>query len=524
MTSLDILNDDVVELNVDGISLIIVKFVWGGIKGNINDQKDLKEALDNMNSNVEAVEGDLVRISGELENKANADEVYSKQEVDDKLEPYVTNLVNGKASDSIQQTSSIAGSGAFKLVSINQTNKTCLLETVEGIEVGDEASVYVIDINDYDTNYMLFGKVISISGNTITFDTFFNDSTLQTLKDGSYLWIMGKPNIGDIIIGEGAVAEGFRTNASQIGSHSEGIDTLALGKYAHAEGRGSKAVGYCSHAEGRDTIAKGQYAHAEGRASEANGDYSLAAIQGKANGNNSLALGTSVNANGDYSFVAGHGTTVDGDEAIALGHNNNVSGNHASSIGTNNTVSGQYASALNYNNIASGNSSSALGKNNKATGEGTLVSGIGNEASGYASSASGTGTKATGNRAKADGYNCEANGTTSYAGGASSKANHTTSFVHGTRVTSSRIEQVVFGRDNADNPDALLIIGDGANENNKHNAFEVLPKDVKSNGISLEKVSNKTTAISSSSTHTEYPSAKAVYDYIQSLLYDGGIE
>lgn len=455
MTSLDILNDDVVELNVDGISLIIVKFIWGGIKGNINDQKDLKEALDDINSNVEAVEGDLVRISGELGNKANADEVYSKQEVDNKLEPYVTNLVNGKASNSIQQSSSIAGSGAFKLVSINQTNKTCSLETIEGIEVGDEASVYVIDINDYDTNYMLFGKVISISGNTITFDTFFNDSTLQTLKDGSYLWIMGKPNIGDIIIGESAVAEGYNTNAAQVGSHSEGLDTIALGKYAHAEGRGSKAVGYCSHAEGRETIAKGQYAHAEGR--------------------ETIAKGTCSHAEG-------------------------------------------------YKCEASGNYSSAKGRENIANGDYADVSGQGNIASGYASSASGTGTKATGNRAKADGYNCEANGTTSYAGGASSKANHTTSFVHGTRVTSSRNEQVVFGRDNADNPDALFIIGDGANENNKHNAFEILADDVKSNGISLERKSNKVTSIDSESTDTQYPSAKAVYDYIQSLLYDGGIE
>ena len=41
-------------------------------------------------------------------------------------------------------------------------------------------------------------------------------------------------------------------------------------------------------------------------------------------------------------------------------------------------------------------------------------------------------------------------------------------------------------------------------------------------GKNLESANNKTTTISSSSTDNEYPSAKAVYDYIQSILNNGG--
>lgn len=40
-------------------------------------------------------------------------------------------------------------------------------------------------------------------------------------------------------------------------------------------------------------------------------------------------------------------------------------------------------------------------------------------------------------------------------------------------------------------------------------------------GKNLETANNKVTSISNTSTNTEYPSAKAVYDYIQSLDGNG---
>lgn len=60
--------------------------------------------------------------------------------------------------------------------------------------------------------------------------------------------------------------------------------------------------------------------------------------------------------------------------------------------------------------------------------------------------------------------------------------------------------------------------------------YEILPESVSANGsytascptltanTTLEVASNKTTSLSSSSTSTQYPSAKAVYTLIQSVM------
>lgn len=403
---------------------------------------------------------------------------------------YQVNATSMSNDDAAAFGTSISGSKAFTLTAVDQINKTCTLTSTTGLTVGDECSAYVIDTNGYHTNCMLFGKITAINGNVVTFDNFFSDSTLTTLTTGSCLWVKGKPTIGNIIIGEHAFAEGRLTNAVQDAAHAEGRETIALGKFSHAEGRGSVAGGYCSHAEGRDTKTKGMYAFAGGRNSEANGDCSFAAIQGKANGLNSLSVGTSTQANGDYSIALGHGTVVAGNEAIGIGQNNTASAVSATAIGSSNTASGNYAAAFNYNNTASGHGASALG----------------------------TGTTASGGRALSFGYNTQALNTTSVAGGASSIANGDSSIAFGTRANSTAANQVVFGKDNATNNNALLIIGDGTSQSAKHNAFEVLASDVKSNGVSLERTSNKVTSVSASSTDTEYPSAKAVYSAINSAI------
>lgn len=366
-------------------------------------------------------------------------------------------------SNSVAYGTSISGSKAFSVSQLNSDKKTFVFDSIQDIEVGMEGNLYIND-GTTDNNYMMFGLVESINGNNVTFDNAIAWDGNLNLQD-SYIWFSSHPELGNITIGNGALAEGFNTNAVQIGAHSEGIDTIALAKYSHAEGRGSTAGGYCSHAEGRDTVTKGMYAFASGRASEGNGDYSFAGIQGKANGNNSLAIGTSVEANGNYSIAMGHGSKANGNESVAIGQNN--------------TSSNNYAVAMGYGNTANGNGSFALGKNNETDAEGALATGIGTLADGYASATFGTGTSASGSRAIATGYNTVASGTTSLAGGSTTMAQHSSAIAFGTRCKTSRNEQVVFGIDNADNTNALFIIGDGTNENNKHNAFEVTSNSIK---------------------------------------------
>ena len=51
MTNLDILNDDVVELDVDGKVSAIKKVKWGEIDGTLSNQKDLQTALNSKADN-----------------------------------------------------------------------------------------------------------------------------------------------------------------------------------------------------------------------------------------------------------------------------------------------------------------------------------------------------------------------------------------------------------------------------------------------------------------------------------------
>lgn len=438
----------------------------------------------------------------------------------------IQNLTDGEGRGSLNQKNSSAlgnnsvalgsnstsGFMAFSVTEVLSDLKTFAFNKVDDSFVGLIGSIYICDLEGNDNNYMLFGKVTEVNGNQVTFDTAipgqYGWASGGQLKNSYILFVQSTTNPetheitytipkdieGDTLIGTGALAEGYNTNAIQIGSHSEGINTVALGKYSHAEGRGSVAGGYCSHAEGRDTKTKGMYAFASGRNSEANGDYSFAAIQGKANGLNSLSVGTSTQANGDYSIALGHGTVVAGNEAIGIGQNNTASAVSATAIGSSNTASGNYAAAFNYDNTASG----------------------------YGASAFGTGTTASGGRSLSFGYNTQALNTTSVAGGASSIANGDSSIAFGTRANSTASNQVVFGKDNATNNNALLIVGDGTSQSAKHNAFEVLSSDVKSNGVSLERTSNKVISFNNP-TDTQYPSAKLVKDQLDTKATDSNV-
>lgn len=82
--------------------------------------------------------------------------------------------------------------------------------------------------------------------------------------------IEGKPiKLGDIIYsntasGQGSVALGFHTKATNRQAYAEGSHTSALGLASHAEGGGSLAIGDQSHAEGNNQTSYGIASHAEG--------------------------------------------------------------------------------------------------------------------------------------------------------------------------------------------------------------------------------------------------------------------
>ena len=82
---------------------------------------------------------------------------------------------------------------------------------------------------------------------------------------------------------------------------------------------------------------------------------------------------------------------------------------------------------------------------------------------------------ASGEYSHAEGKQCEAHGKQSHAGGNDSTAFEDNSFVHGFGLKSGKENQVVFGKYNTLDEEALFIIGNGDNSETTSNPFVVYP-------------------------------------------------
>ncbi len=210
-------------------------------------------------------------------------------------------------------------------------------------------------------------------------------------------------------IGTGATAEGYANEASGDYSHAEGNQTTASGDCAHVEGMDCVAEGEASHAEGTGSAAEGMSSHAEGT---------------------SIASGIASHAEGGY-YGGASETTASGDSSHAEGADTTASGNMSHAEGYNTTASNDAAHA-------EGHSTTASGAN-----------------------------------AHAEGYNTTASNSCTHAGGTTSVASGLHSFAHGQYVNAGYAQQSVFGRYNNNKSTSLFEIGNGADANNRSNAFEV---------------------------------------------------
>lgn len=138
-----------------------------------------------------------------------------------------------------------------------------------------------------------------------------------------------------------AHAEGLGSQATSDSAHAEGHYTIASGTRAHAEGQNTKALKNASHAEGGETKADGQYTHAEGYKTIAESGWGAHAEGGEtlAKGNYAHAEGGFTQAIGDYSHAEGQSTKADGIRSHAEGHGTVASGKNAHAEGYN-TVAG----------------------------------------------------------------------------------------------------------------------------------------------------------------------------------------
>ena len=135
-----------------------------------------------------------------------------------------------------------------------------------------------------------------------------------------------------------------------------------------------------------------------------------------------------------------------GDTTINVGRKADTTvGVYSTAEGRDTTASGDYSHAEGYNTIASGNFSHAEGYKTTASGD-------------Y-SHAEGSDTTASSMGSHAEGKNTTASGGYSHAGGIGTKALHSS--------------EVAYGKYNESNSDTLFSIGDGTNDDARHNAFEI---------------------------------------------------
>lgn len=237
----------------------------------------------------------------------------------------------------------------------------------------------------------------------------------KNLVVGDYGFATGR----DCVAGYGAYAHGHNAKAIGTNSHAEGAGSTAYANYSHAEGYGTNAYIHSSHAEGNETNANEFAAHSEG---------------------------FSTNANGYASHAEGNGTVAGGPASHAEG----------------------------YGTTASGNNSHAEGNNTSATYKFTHAEGSGSIASGYAAHAENNCTTASGSDSHAEGKDTIASGNVAHAEGRGTVASAYYSHAGGYFTKASAAAQTAIGIYNAENADALLIVGNGTSDTARSNAFEVL--------------------------------------------------
>jgi hypothetical protein len=290
------------------------------------------------------------------------------------------------------------------------------------------------------------------------------------------LCILGRPELGDISVGFNAVTFGEYNIASERGAVSFGRENKSLGQYAftegylneanygsHAEGHKNKASGLTSHAEGREGTASGYAAHSEGARNTASGEVAHAEGCGTvASGNYSHSEGNSTVASGSYSHAEGYKVNSIGIRSHAEGDIEDTKNPDGSYIDSSFKRSVIFKGTTYVNDgHANGHYSHREGRNTSTHGHGSHAEGVGAMSIGPNSHAEGYKSTAGGSAAHAEGSNTFALGDYSHASGL------------GTRATVTA--QTVVGKYNAEDSQALFIVGSGTGDaaNKRANAFTV---------------------------------------------------
>lgn len=330
---------------------------------------------------------------------------------------------------------------------------------------------------------------------------------------GDYSTALGN---GTISGGKSSLAEGQETKSWGEGSHAEGHYSQSEGKYSHAEGQSQAHKDY-SHSEGQSTDCHGNSGHTEGFVTSVAGDYGHAEGDG---GHGSEIAIVSINGN-VFTLSSVDGLTTDSvlkyDEFYYRIISINTSANtvtvdkqitastwdtatrmcYGVAYGTSSHVEGRHGVAFGTNSHVEGNENIAIGDNSHAEGEANITKGRCSHAEGVATTTNNEAEHAEGS------FNVSHNGNTR-----AEKTLHSVGIGTGLNDYKNAFEIMQNGD--------IYVIGiggyDGTNPSGAQTVKQVMD--------SRESITNKTTSLSSESTDQQYPSAKAVYDFVMDKLGD----
>ena len=321
-----------------------------------------------------------------------------------------------------------------------------------------------------------------------------NISTNQAHVEGSGNKVNGNAHFahvegqGNTVTGKWDHVEGKSSTVSGENAHVEGDSHTVTGSAGHTEGYGNTNKGWASHAEGSGNTIETNQAHVEGNANTLTGDAHYSHAEGK--GNNITAR---------QAHAEGLENTVSGAGGHAEGYNQKVSGVHGHAEGDSNTVSADnsHAEGKNNNLAATAVCSHAEGENHTVTSSASHTEGSGNTNKGWAAHVEGQANTVESNQSHAEGANNTLTNTAHF-GHVEGRYNTVSGYAAhasglGNKATAEG--QTAIGKYNVIDNDALFIVGKGASDTNRSNAFVVkktgeveiagnvgLIGDIKSNG------------------------------------------
>jgi len=263
---------------------------------------------------------------------------------------------------------------------------------------------------------------------------------------------------------------GTENFSSEAQATSFGQRTIAAATNATSMGNETQALGNSSFAGGYQSIASGENAFAFGYSNEASRHAAVAlGYETKATNFNAFAIGEGTRSNGENSFAGGRASVADAENTFSFGmitianaNNSTAFGEQSQASGTNSFAFGNQTKALNDGDFAFGNFT-------EATGGYSMVGGSESEAKGFYSFSYGNQAIAEDEGSICFGERTVSTGRYSFVSGINNNSYSYSETVFGLNATSyvANSKTVYIAEDR------LFVVGNGADDVNRHNALTI---------------------------------------------------